>query len=59
MLRAPLQSCGAALENDTSVITSAVLAGQLHPDMLYLVDFSAAALGTLHRGVGQDLVVLR
>ena len=26
--------------NDTSVITSAVLAGQLHPDMLYLVDFT-------------------
>lgn len=35
-----LQLARAEFLNDTSVITSAVLAGQLHPDMLYLVDFT-------------------
>lgn len=33
-------ACQAEFVNDTSVIAAAVLAGQLHPDMLYLVDFT-------------------
>ncbi len=56
-------ACRAEFLNDTSVITPAVLAGQLHPDMLYLVDFtgkqSAAMFGALHHRVWQNLVVLR
>lgn len=48
-------ACQAEFVNDTSVIAAAVLAGQLHPDMLYLVDFtgtqSAVMFGSLHQRV--------
>lgn len=48
-------ACQAEFVNETSVIAAAVLAGQLHPDMLYLVDFtgkqSAAMFGSLHQRV--------
>lgn len=56
-------ACWAEFLNDTSVITTAVLAVQLHLGMLYLVDFtgkqSAATFCSPHHRVQQDLVVLR
>lgn len=55
--------CQVEFLNDTSVITPAVLVGQLQPNMLYLVDFtvkqSAVTFDRLHRRVWEHLVVLR
>lgn len=59
----PQLACWAEFPNDTSVITPAVLAVQLHLGMLYLVDFtgkqSAVTFCSLHHRVQQHLVVLR
>lgn len=42
---------GAVILNDTSVITVAVLARQLHPGMLYLVDFTGKQSAVTSCGV--------
>lgn len=55
--------CQVEFLNDTSVITPAVLVGQLQTNMLYLVDFtvkpSAVTFDRFHGRVGAHLVVLR